>query len=151
MMMRDLLQAPCSRSLPLLGLIASALLVGLGCDDGRPARVPISGTVTIEGQPLKFGSVSFVPAAGRPAGGALDSNGRYELTCYEKGDGTMAGEYKVAVTGVESLGEHAQRWHAPQKYRDAQASGLTATVEGPRDDLNFEITWDGAKPFVEKF
>lgn len=151
MTMRNLPQAPCSRSLPLLGLMASALLVGLGCGDGRPTRVPISGTVTIDGKPLKFGSVLFVPPAGRPAGGALDANGRYELSCDEKGDGTMLGEYKVAVTGVESLGEHAQRWHAPQKYRDAQTSGLTATVEGPRDDLNFEITRDGGKPFVEKF
>lgn len=150
-MMTDTFQLARLRPFRPAGLILLAALVGPGCGDGRPKRVPISGTVTIDGQPLKFGSVAFVPQTGRTAGGSLDSNGRYELSCYEKGDGAMVGDYKVAITGVESLGEHAQRWHAPQKYRDAQQSGITATVDGPRDDLNFEISWGGGKPFVEKF
>lgn len=120
-----------------------------GCGDGRPTRVPISGKVTIDGAPLQFGSVLFVPASGRSAGGSLDKDGRYVLTCYEKGDGAMVGEYTVAISGSEQLGETAVRWHAPKKYKDAATSGLTATVDGPKDDVNFEITWDGGKPFVE--
>ena len=136
-------------------VLASLSLLALtflsGCGDGRPARVPISGQVTIDGQPLAFGSVLFKPASGRSAGGALDKNGRYVLTCFEPGDGAMTGDYQVGITGYEAIGETAVRWHAPKKYQDPATSGLTATVEGPRDDLNFELSWEGGKPFVEKF
>ena len=140
-----------SRNLIVAGALASLLLGSSGCGDGRPARVPISGQVTIDGQPLKFGSILFRPASGRAPSGTLDANGRYVLSTYEKGDGAMVGEYTVAITGNEQLGEVAQRWHAPEKYSDPARSELKATVEGPRDDLNFELTWDGGKPFVQKF
>lgn len=132
-------------------MAAVAVAICVGCGDGRPTRVPVSGQVTIDGQPLQFGSILFTIAGGRPAGGSIGKDGRYKLTSYEPGDGAMVGEYTVAITGNEALGETAARWHAPKKYKDAATSGLTATVEGPRDDLNFELTWDGAKPFVEKF
>lgn len=123
----------------------------LGCGDGRPTRVPVSGQVTIDGQPLQFGSVLFKIEGGRSAGASLDKDGRYQLTTYEPGDGVMVGDYKVAITGNEPIGETAAKWHAPKKYQDVTTSGLTATVDGPRDDLDFELTWDGGKPFVEKF
>jgi hypothetical protein len=129
-----------------LMLLVAALA---GCGDGRPTRVPISGKVTIDGAPLQFGSVLFVPASGRSAGGSLDKEGRYFLSCFEKGDGAMVGEYRVAITGSEQLGETAVRWHAPKKYRDIATSNLTAAVDGPKDDVDFELTWEGGKPFVE--
>lgn len=129
-----------------LMLLVAALA---GCGDGRPTRVPISGQVTIDGAPLQFGSVLFVPASGRSAGGSLDKDGRYFLSCFEKGDGAMVGDYRVAITGSEQLGETAVRWHAPKKYKDAATSELTATVDGPKEDMNFELKWDGGKPFVE--
>lgn len=133
-------------------LIASCVVAAcLGCGDERPTRVPVSGKVTIDGQPLQFGSVLFKIEGGRSAGASLDKEGRYQLTTYEPGDGVMVGDYQVAITGNEAIGETAAKWHAPKKYKDATTSGLTATVDGPRDDLNFELTWEGGKPFVEKF
>jgi hypothetical protein len=128
-----------------------ALCMALGCGDGRAKRVPISGRVTIDGQPLVHGSVLFRPANGRSAGGALDSEGRYVLTCFEKGDGAIPGDYAVAISGAEQLGETAIRWHAPRKYAEVKTSQLKATVDGPRDDLNFDLKWDGGKPFTVKF
>lgn len=134
-----------------LSTTCSVLVLFAGCNDGRPKRAPISGQVLIDGQPLTHGSVSFMPTQGRPAGANLDENGRFVLTCYEKDDGAVLGEYRVAISGVEYLGETAQRWHAPKRYADMNKSGLTLTVDGPRDDLKFELTWGGGKPFVERF
>jgi hypothetical protein len=106
--------------------------------------------VSIDGKPLTKGAISFIPAKGRQASGAIDSEGRYVLTCFEKGDGAILGEYQVTVNGVEYVTETLMKWHAPKKYGNVATSGLAATVNGPRDDLNFELTWDGGKPFEEK-
>lgn len=133
-----------------LGSTLVVILTALGCGDGRPDRVPISGVVTIDGQPLAHGSILFKPANGRSAGGALDSQGRYFLTYYEKGDGAVPGEYTVAVSANEQLGETAMRWHAPRKYSNPETSELKATVDEPREDLNFELKWDGGKPFTTR-
>jgi len=133
-----------------LGSALVIVVTALGCGDGRPDRVPIAGVVTIDGKPLAHGSIVFKPASGRTAGGSLDGQGRYFLTCYVKGDGAVPGDYTVAISGNEQLGETAMRWHAPRKYADPKTSELKATVDEPRDDLNFELKWDGGKPFTTK-
>lgn len=128
-------------------------VVGLasGCSDGRPARVPASGRVTIDGEPLQYGSVLFLPEQGRPAAGSLDKEGRFSLTCFEENDGIIPGKYRVQIKGTEPIGEDAQRWHAPMKYSRAAESGLEMEITEPTDSILFELTWDGGKPFVEKF
>lgn len=128
-------------------------LVGLssGCSEGRPERVAVSGRVTIDGAPLQHGSVQFMPAEGRLAGGSLDDQGRFVLTCYEKDDGVIPGKYKVRVLGTEPIGEVAQRWHAPMKYSKVETSGIEFDLTEPTNSLVIELTWDGKKPFVEKF
>jgi hypothetical protein len=121
-----------------------------GCGDGRPERAAVSGKVSIDGMPLTKGAISFIPVKGRQASGAIDSEGRYVLSCFEKGDGAILGEYQVTVNGVEYVTETLMKWHAPKKYGSIATSGLAATIDGPRDDLDFELTWDGGKPFEEK-
>ena len=131
-----------------LALVSTSLI---GCSDGRPERVVASGKVTIDGSPLKYGSVLFLPEKGRPAAGSLDTEGRFSLTCYEPGDGIIPGTYRVQIKGTEAIGEDAQRWHAPMKYSRATESGIEFEISEPTDSLLIELTWDGGKPFVEKF
>ena len=47
----------------LLFLILPLVVAG-GCGDGRGVRIPISGVVTVDGQPLQHGSVTFNPIKG---------------------------------------------------------------------------------------
>ncbi|MBA3480793.1 MAG: hypothetical protein H0T51_03165 [Pirellulales bacterium] len=143
-------QSDSSWTRAILSSAGMCLALILGCGDGRPERAKVSGHVLIDGQPLTKGSIRFVPAQGRPAGSSLDESGRFELTCFEPGDGAILGEYRVAIRGAEYLSETLLKWHAPKKYSNAETSDLTATVDEPRDDLNFELTWDGGKPFQEK-
>lgn len=140
----------CMRAMPVLA-VAIVFVLLFGCDDGRPKRVPVSGIVLIDGEPLAYGSILFVPEQGRPGGGAIDSSGRFTLTCFEPGDGVPPGTYRVQVRAIEPMGEVAQRWHAPQKYSDAASSGLEVVVESATDDVKIELEWDGGKPFVERF
>ena len=51
-----------------------------GCGDSRPARVPVSGTVLIDGAPLKMGSVMFIHPDSRPSAGMIDGSGNFRLT-----------------------------------------------------------------------
>jgi hypothetical protein len=131
--------------------IAGLVMLTGGCSDGRPERVPVSGRVVIDGQPLAHGSVMFVPENGRSAGGGLDKDGRFTLTCYELNDGVIPGKYRVKVSGVEFLSETSQKWHAPKKYADERTSGFEFDIQEPTDSILLELTWNGGKPFIERF
>lgn len=129
---------------------ALALLVTVGCGDGLPQRVPVSGQVLIDGVPLTQGSIMVVPEGDRPAGGTIGPDGRFRLSSYARNDGVVPGTHKVAIQATEHLSERDTRWLAPKKYGNPNASGLTITVTEPRDDVVIEITWEGKKPFVER-
>jgi hypothetical protein len=123
--------------------------IAVGCGDSRPTRVPVSGTVLIDGVPLSTGSIMFVNGTGRPASGRIDADGHFTLNCYEPGDGAMIGHHRVKVTALESINDRSNRWLAPKKYADEKTSGIEVDVTEPVDDLKIELTWDGGKPFVE--
>jgi hypothetical protein len=121
-----------------------------GCGDGRPRRVPVSGQVLIDGKPVTTGFVRLVPENDRVATGDIDSQGRFRLTKFDVGDGCVIGTHKVEVISFETLSPVAIRWLVPKEYRDASTSDVTATIDGPTDDLKIELSWKGGRPFVEQ-
>jgi hypothetical protein len=133
----------------LLAATCAMLACLIGCGDGRPKRVPVAGQVLIDGKPLSYGFVNFVPQEGRSSGGRLDTQGRFSLTCFEQDDGAIVGSHQVTVNAGEALGTDKMRWHAPKKYADQGTSGLNQTVSTPVNDLVIQISWSGQKPFVE--
>jgi hypothetical protein len=137
-----------SCSFPIAVLILCPFLTGCGDSLGL---APVSGQVTIDGEPLKYGSIQVIPEGAPAAYGTIGSDGRFTLETGDGGDGVVKGTHKVAVVANEPQGAGGQMWHAPMKYRDFQTSGVTLTVDGPTDDAKIELTWDGGKPFVEKF
>ena len=94
-------------------LLSLATILIVGCGDGRPQRVTISGQVLIDGQPLKYGSIRFVPKNGRSSFGELDKEGRFTMTCFDEHDGVILGTHRVEVAGCESLGPTKTKWHVP--------------------------------------
>jgi hypothetical protein len=121
-----------------------------GCSDGRPERVPVSGQILIDGAPLAHGSILFHAKDHRPAIGSLDSQGRFQLSTYEPGDGCVPGTHAVSIDAGEVIGPTSTRWHAPKKYRNASASGIVVTVEESMKPVAIQLSWDGGKPFVER-
>lgn len=128
---------------------AFCLVAALGCGDGRPARVAVSGKVLIDGQPLTQGIVQFVPVGTRPSAGKLDQEGKFTLTCFDGDDGIVPGTHKVMIAAKEIISESKVKWLAPPKYADFRTSGLSFEITEPTDDLTIELTWDGGKPFVK--
>jgi hypothetical protein len=131
-------------------ILFATLLLLTGCGDGKPTRVPISGKVLIDGQPLTLGAIAYVPQGARPSGSAIDKNGHFELSCYGHADGAVLGAHRVMVTGAQHISETAIRWEAPKMYSDINTSGLVENVDGPADDVVINLTWKGGKPFVER-
>jgi hypothetical protein len=139
----------------ILILCASFVLLNAisGCDK-RPTRVPVSGQVLIDGEPLKYGAVIFVPDGGRSSMGTLDQNGHFSLSCFTPNDGALLGKHKVQVIATEQVSEYVSRIHAPKKYGGVETSGITEEITGPTDSLKIELTWKGnppGKPYTESF
>ena len=143
----------------LASLLLATVLPAGGCDGGRGSRVSVGGKVEIDGEPLKFGTITFLPikegdSPTRAGSGEFDEEGRFQASSYTPGDGLLKGKYQVFITATEPMGETGQRWHAPKKYAGAGTSGLTTEILTATEDLDFDLTWDGEKnrkPFVEKF
>ena len=134
----------------LLSTAALFAAIAVGCGDGRPQRVPVSGKVLIDGAPLTRGALRFNPAEGRVATGAIGADGTFELMTYEPGDGVVTGTHAVTVHASEELNDGSVRWFVPKKYHHAATSGLSQTIEGPTNDVVIELTWDGKPgPYVE--
>jgi hypothetical protein len=144
---------PWSRALCRWNAIFVALTALTGCDS-RPTRVPVSGKVLIDGQPLKFGGVTFVPEGGRSSSGALDQDGKFSLTCLTPNDGALIGKHQIQVIATETINDTTIRIHAPKKYGELQSSGLSEEIKGPTDTVVINLTWKGNvpdKPYLEKF
>jgi hypothetical protein len=144
--------ADCSRAFHRRGglLMVCAVVVAIGCGDGRPTRVPVSGQVLIDGQPLTRGSVKFVPSNGRPSSGKIAEDGRFTLTCYDGTDGALLGKHRVQVSANRIISDNKIEWYAPRNYADFRSSGIEIEVTQPVDDVRIELKSDGKKlPYIE--
>ena len=123
-------------------ILCLAFATSVGCSDGRPARVNVSGRVTIDDKPVKLGNVKFVPEGARPSSGKIDSDGRFLLGCYEDDDGVVTGQHRIQVSSYEVVGEKVTRY-VPIKYANYTSSGITYEVTAPTDSLVIELFSDG--------
>jgi hypothetical protein len=137
---------------PMFAICLAAVLaaVSTGCGDGRPERVPVTGRVLIDGKPLQYGQIRFHAENHRPAFSNLSSDGRFELSTYEPGDGSVLGRHAVTVNAAEVLSPTAKRWHAPKKYNNATTSEIVVEVVESSEPVEIKLTWDGGKPFTER-
>jgi hypothetical protein len=90
--------------------VALAILVTIaqsGCGPGNGLNLGrVRGRVTYKGEPVKNGSIHFMPDSnkgtdGPPAMGVLTADGTYILSTDESGDGALVGYHKVGITGLE--------------------------------------------------
>lgn len=134
----------------ILRCVAVSLLLplGMGCDS-RPQRVPIAGKVLIDGQPLTYGSVRFIPDAARPSMASLDGDGNFTLSCFDANDGAVRGTHSVEIVAAERLSATKVHWHAPKMYSDIRTSGLKYTVANEDRAVAINLTWNGGRPFDE--
>jgi hypothetical protein len=131
----------------LAGSVTVLLLFAVvGCT--KSEMVPVTGTLTLNGQPADNATVLFNPdGPGRMATGYTDASGKFALSTAAPSDGAMPGNYVV------TLGEHYTDkapampppgqplpMRFPQQYGDPAKSPLKVTVErGAKNDFPFDI------------
>lgn len=85
-----------------LMLLFAASFSSAGCGPDGPPLVPVSGQVTLDGDPLDGAAVTFLPEDPEPGQlggfGKTGTDGKYTIVNSNGGDGLAVGKYKVAVS-----------------------------------------------------
>ena len=135
----------------------TASLIVAGCGGG-PKLVPVSGVVTLDGEPLEGATLSFVPTAGNAiatAGSDVSgSNGNFVMT-YKGRNGLSPGTYRVLVSKTEEV-EPPSGFEVPDVFAKAsfekQLMGLTKESIPPQSfEHEVEVPEDGATDFALDF
>jgi hypothetical protein len=94
----------------------------LGCGDAGEKLVPVTGKVTLNGQPWTIGSVGFFPHGARgnskeiAAVGVIAKDGSYELSISGK-SGAPLGWYKVVIWAPEDGNVAGNPWGMDGKLK----------------------------------
>jgi len=82
-----------------VGWVGVGLLALGGCGQKGPASYPVFGTVTLDGQPIPEGRISFIPEGGKaaPDSGPIQ-NGKFQLR-------VKADRHRVEITADRPTGK----------------------------------------------
>jgi len=156
------------KTIPNLWLVVLFLSIAVnmsGCSDGRLKTEPVTGVITLDGEPLEGAAVNFSPK--EPGQGAIgfartNEKGEYRLqTMLGNPDaGTLPGEYAVTIskyilvptgakvrnqcpfTGEVSVDDEmtsALLFPGMRTYASAETTPFSATVVKGRNRFDFEL------------
>jgi hypothetical protein len=122
------------------GLLVGVSVLVAGCGKGSGV-VPVSGRVTLEGEPVKNMMVNFTPAGETEGHGAIavtDADGRFTLQGVRGESGVRVGEYKVSFypadvpatpdDPADVVGASRRRTGLPGIYLDANQTPLRVAI-----------------------
>ena len=123
-------------------LAFALMLLGIvGCGSKHSATVPVTGTVTLDGQPLAGVGVLFSPqSTGRPAHGMTDASGNFSLQTYDvPGDGAIPGTYLVAIIPPGKTPPGGKKIKIPAKYMIPENSAIVRSVDDPMEPVTIAL------------
>lgn len=113
---------------PLVVVAAALLAATTGCGKSDPfGRQPVEGFVTLEGQPIRIGSIVFEPAEKQPAGAmASIRDGAFSIP---RQAGPCVGKYSVWLHAYDHDGENlnmpAPKEMLPSKFLSKPPAEVT--------------------------
>jgi hypothetical protein len=139
-------------------ILLASLALTLGCGSGQVKVYPVKGKITYGGKPLVGGgSIAFIPLTaqeGKTAGGTILEDGSYVMTTHKEGDGSMAGEFRVAImqevfkepkktqdgqAAAKATTDVPEADRIPDSYKSFTDSPLKTTIEPQPNEKNFDI------------
>ncbi|HUG70343.1 MAG TPA: carboxypeptidase regulatory-like domain-containing protein [Pirellulaceae bacterium] len=133
-----------TRWLSLTALLGAILVTGCG-----PSKEPtgtVSGTVTLDGEPVESGQVDFVSSEGFAATGSI-TNGQFTL------DASLpVGKYSVGVgppalteaPGEEGGDAAVPESPVPASYHTPGTSGLSEDIQEGENSVTIKLTTSGS-------
>jgi hypothetical protein len=137
---------------------------GCGAAAGLPQTGKVHGTVAYKGKPVSTGTVTFFPLeakgeANRPAIGEISSDGSFELTTFNTGDGAVLGQHKAIVVAktegtvkaaddtipsqlpsdLKKAAEQGPKALVPSNYMDPEKTPLRYTVQKGTNRFDLEL------------
>jgi hypothetical protein len=108
-----------------------------GCSKTGADVAPVTGRITLDGNPLENADVLFQPSGSKPpSSGRTDAGGRYELV-YKRGVmGGTVGSNTVRITISPDVASNPPS--IPARYN--VESKLTSEVKSGQNEFNFELT-----------
>jgi len=139
-----------STSILLPAMIAGiALLSGCGGGEAGPALATVTGTVTLDGQPVDHGQVYFHPDSSRGTTGPtsmaeIGPDGKYSIKSSQDREGAVVGFHQVRVEirhPPKDQNDTLPALMTLEKYSKPQTSGLTAEVKpGTENVIDLPVT-----------
>lgn len=131
-------------------------LVLTGCGGAGFDLAPVSGKVTLNGEPLPDAMVTFMPiggsgsVAGPPSWGKTDAQGMYTLQTRDGEAGAVVGRHLITITteseggdggeGDDVYGSGATAEKVPARYNTDSEEEFDVPKEGKEGTANFDLT-----------
>ena len=134
----------CMKRLFSLGMCCAVIAL-IGCGPSAPPSGTVSGSVTLEGQAVDAGEITFVSSDGFSASAPI-TGGQFKIE-----EALPVGKYAVGITPpslTEAPGEGGDNVAAPQSdvpagYNLPSSSGLTHDVQEGASTMTIELKKDG--------
>jgi hypothetical protein len=121
------------------GLLAVAVA---GCGSGHGLTLGrVQGKVTYKGEPVRYGTVFFVPDVSKGTDGPsamaiIKDDGTYILSTDSGGDGALVGHHKVGVVGLDPTPINSDQplptpEESPREYMQAKGKAVQQTRRRP--------------------
>jgi hypothetical protein len=131
----------CSMMLVTLSLV-------LGCGSGSSKLAPVSGKVTLDGQPLADATVIFQPEGGGPDAGSgsqgkTNANGEFTLRQLNSDrDGAVAGKHRVMISAPQARA--AGGGDKPHSEEQEKTVDRVPAKYNANTTLNFDVPAGGS-------
>ena len=127
-----------------LSVLFVVVIMSSGCGGGREASV--NGTVTLDGQLLDHGTVSFIPVPqGAGAHATIEPDGTFSASTGGT-NGLDPGEYLLTISALGESTEDPRggppvpgELLTPKKYASSKTSELRFTIQPGSNDLEVEL------------
>jgi hypothetical protein len=141
--MRNSMIVRSNRRLRFSILVFCSLGLAAGCTgsgDDLP-REAVSGTVTLDNEPLANGTITFIPAAGAGGGGGTIAGGTFSIG---REGGLVPGSYNVAIYASAKGGDQTKPQQVGGTKKEAQvAKELIPAKYNSQTELKCEIKKGG--------